>query len=258
VRAPSGFPTVAADALPWLDVDQMMQVDRLMIHRYGIDLPLMMENAGRALAELTRRLTFGGDAKGAPVLILGGSGGNGGGALVAARRLHGWGANVRVHLARPIEALAPVIARQARILRQIGLAMGKGVPAGESAPGTAILDGLVGYSLRGAPRTEMARMIRWAGEQPGDVIALDLPSGLDPTTGIPPGPAIRAAATLTLALPKVGLSCPAAAGHVGQLYLGDIGVPPELYREPTLDLHVGAIFSRGGIVRVVSSRDQIG
>jgi NAD(P)H-hydrate epimerase len=77
-----------------------------------------------------------------------------------------------------------------------------------------------------------------------------MPSGLDATDGAIYEPAIRATATMTLALPKVGLFSEAAATHVGELYLADISVPPALYAGPPLQLEVGPIFAADDIVRI--------
>ena len=82
------------------------------------------------------------------------------------------------------------------------------------------------------------------------VIALDTPSGLDTTKGIPGEPCIRANATLTLALPKVGLLTPEAAAVTGELYLADISVPPGLYAG--LGLEIGNIFERDTIMRLTA------
>jgi len=68
-----------------------------MMDDYRISLFQMMENAGRCLAMLTRERFLQGDAKGKAITVLAGNGGNGGGALVAARRLHNWGAHVKTH-----------------------------------------------------------------------------------------------------------------------------------------------------------------
>lgn len=95
-----------------------------------------------------------------------------------------------------------------------------------------ILDGLLGYSLKGAPRNGVAALIRLALRQGAPIVSLDLPSGIDATTGEVHEPAISAAATLTLALPKTGLYAAAARAHIGELYLADIGVPPQLYAGP--------------------------
>ena len=93
-------------------------------------------------------------------------------------------------------------------------------------------------------------MIDWANEQKGKVLSLDTPSGIDLTSGIIHDPAIKANATLTLALPKVALYSKAVKKLRGDLYLGDISVPPSLYAEPTLGLEVKRIFKNGDLVRL--------
>ena len=110
-----------------------------------------------------------------------------------------------------------------------------------------VIDGLVGYSLRGDPRLETAGLIRWANESGNDILALDVPSGLEATTGQVMNPAIRPTATMTLALPKTGLR---RTGVAGELYLADIGVPPELYSRPPLNLSVPNVFAESEIVLI--------
>jgi len=85
------------------------------------------------------------------------------------------------------------------------------------------------------------------GEQK-PILALDAPSGLDSTTGQLADPCIRATATLTLALPKVGLLSETAREVVGELFLADIGVPRKLYA--SLGLRVPALFGVGPILRL--------
>jgi NAD(P)H-hydrate epimerase len=82
------------------------------------------------------------------------------------------------------------------------------------------------------------------------IIALDNPTGLNTTSGIPSTSCIQAAVTLTLALPKVGLLQPGAKPFVGELYLADIGVPPELYAWPSLGLNVVSPFGRESILKL--------
>jgi NAD(P)H-hydrate epimerase len=223
-------------------------VDRAMIEDYRIDLPRMMENAGRALAIVARERFLAGDPRGKAVAVLAGTGGNGGGALVAARRLHAWGAEVTVVLAS--DALTPVPAQQLGILRRMGVRVHPAADVGDMPASAAVLDGLIGYSLRGDPRGSTADLIRWANTHPGRVLSLDVPSGIDAGTGTVYDPAVRATATLTLALPKHGLRDPAAAPLVGELYLADIGVPPGLYAGPGLGLAVGPIFAQSDIARL--------
>lgn len=210
----------------WPEIDRagMIEVDRRMVGSYGIALEKMMENAGRALATLAWRRWLA--AHGAPrATVLAGSGGNGGGALVAARRLAAWGAGVEIVLSRPAAALAPVPAAQLASLVAMGIAP-VDVP-GEGAD--LILDGLVGYSLAGAPDGRLAGLIAWANASGTPILALDVPSGFDAATGRVAASIIAAAATLTLALPKRGLSDPALRRAVGDLYLSDISVLPQLF-----------------------------
>ncbi len=219
-----------------------------MIEDYHIDLVQMMENAGLNLAHLARSRFLDGDPIDKRVLILAGSGGNGGGALACARRLHNWGSDVRVFLTRPGDELATVPAHQLDILRRMGVATVPSVPEAEEGRAGVIIDGIIGYSLSGAPIGQAAALIRWANAQEAPVLSLDLPSGLDATTGVAYSPCIRAAATMTLALPKIGLRAEGAARFVGELYLADIGVPPALYAK--LGFHPGPLFAREDVVRL--------
>ena len=82
------------------------------------------------------------------------------------------------------------------------------------------------------------------------MLALDAPSGIDTTSGTVFEPAIKATATMTLALPKEGLRVAGIKAQVGELYLADISVPPGLYSEPALGLAVGPIFAHSDVVRL--------
>lgn len=241
------------DEIPWLTTEQMIEVDRAMMEDYRIDLVRMMENAGRNLAHLARARFLDGDPRDRRVTVLAGTGGNGGGALVCARRLHNYGARVQVLLTRPDADFTRVPGEQLAILRRMGVAVAGAAGAAATAAQDLVIDGIIGYSLKGAPRGDAAVLIRWANAAGAPILALDAPSGVDTTTGAVFEPAIRAAATLTLALPKAGLRVPAVAGLVGELYLADISVPPALYAAPALRLEVGSIFAQGDIVRVVDS-----
>ena len=236
--------------IPYLTQEQMIEVDRAMIEDYGIELVQMMENAGRNLAHLARARFLGGDPREKQVVVLAGSGANGGGALVAARRLHNYGAQVAAYTTRSIEALTPIPARQLAILHRMQVPTALADRLQQAQTPDLILDGIIGYSLRGAPRGAAADLIRWANDQPAPTLALDVPSGVDATSGTAFDPAIRAAATLTLALPKVGLRAPGIQEHTGELYLADISVPPELYAAPALNFQVEPLFSKSDIIRL--------
>jgi NAD(P)H-hydrate epimerase len=180
-----------------------------------------------------------------------GSGGNGGGALVCARRLHNWGASVQVFLTKPSQAFTDVPAHQLDILQRMQVPIAQAEMLKQNDKIDLIVDGIIGYSLSGAPRGAAAEMIRWANVQEGTpILALDTPSGIDATTGTVFAPAIKATATMTLALPKEGLHATGTEQYVGELYLADVGVPPSLYAIPTLRLNVDAIFAQEEIVRL--------
>ncbi len=238
----------APDTLPWLTTEQMIEVDRIMMDDLAIGLAQMMESAGRDLAQLTRLRVLDGDPRGRRVVVLAGPGGNGGGALVAARRLHGWGADVTVVTSS--DRFAGVPAEQLDRVDRLGIERHDADHVGRIGSFDVVLDGVIGYSLTGAPRGAAATLIAAANELAPAVLSLDVPSGLDTTTGDVHDPVVQATATLTLALPKIGLRADAARRVVGELYLGDIGVPAALYSAPSLGLGVGPVFSAAEILRI--------
>jgi NAD(P)H-hydrate epimerase len=238
------------DEAPDLTTEQMVEVDRAMIEDYGIELIQMMENAGRNLAHLARERFLDSNPQGKHVIVLAGRGGNGGGAMVCARRLSNWGATVSVYLPKEEGEFQGVPARQLSILSRMELPIlqpGDTVLSSELGGADVIVDGLIGYSLSGSPRGTAAELIRWANEQSTPILSLDTPSGLDTATGKVFDPTIKAAATLTLALPKQGLRT--RREQVGELYLADISVPPALY-EKALGLKVGPLFAESDVIRL--------
>ena len=188
--------------VPFISTDQMREVDRAMIDDYDIVLIQMMENAGRALAHLARTRFLEGDPRGRRVLVLAGTGGNGGGGLVCARRLDNWGADVSVWLPASLSQLTETPRHQLTTLERMGVPIKIAGDESDLPPADLIVDALIGYSLSGAPRGPAAGLIRSANAHTAPVLALDVPSGVDAGTGAVRDPAIMAEATLTLALPK--------------------------------------------------------
>ena len=235
---------------PKIDTAQMIEVDRLMIEEYQIELIQMMENAGRCLAILAKERFLDGDVEGKNIVVLAGTGGNGGGALVAARRLQNWGAKVHVFTTAEEERFTSVPLHQYRILKRMGVPITLAEAPSESENIDAVLDGVIGYSLNGNPYGFAAAMIHWANSQKVPIVALDTPSGLDLTTGKLYEPIIKASATLTLAMAKKGLFASEAKEVVGELYVGDISVPQELYQEKSLGLKPTNIFRYSDIIRL--------
>ena len=245
---------VPASAIPSLSAAQMAEVDRLAVDEHGISLLQMMEQAGSHLAEVIR-IELGGSLVGRDIVVATGPGNNGGGGLTAARHLANRGAEVRVVLASPAMRSTEASRHQLASL----IAMGADccvatydLPDADvvRAMSTAdvIVDAILGYSLKGPPRGDVERLISFVLQADRPVISLDLPSGLDPDTGSVPGVAITAAATMTLALPKVGLLKREGLTHVGRLYLADIGLPTRLYA--ALGIQVDSPFVGSRIVKM--------
>lgn len=229
-----------------LTTEQMIEVDRLMIEEYGILLIQMMENAGRDLATQAKRMLTK-ELSDRKIVILCGTGNNGGGGMVAARHLHNWGAQVWTPLVGDQKSLKEVPSHQWATLQKMGLSGMKPALDLPEQP-DLIIDAIIGYGLHGNPRGAAVDWINWGNNQESAILALDTPSGLDTTSGFPGSPCIRATATLTLGLPKIGLHSSQAKPYVGDLYLADIGVPPELYQR--IGLHVKAIFKKDTIIRI--------
>ena len=244
------IPVYMKSVVPYVTTEQMIEVDRAMMEDYQIELIQMMENAGRNLAHLACMRFLNGHPGGKLIAGLAGTGGNGGGALVCAQRLANWGADVRVYTTQPDDAFTPIPAHQLDILHRMQVPVDAAKDVSKLDAPDLVVDGIIGYSLRGGPYGTAADLIRWANGQTAAVLSLDAPSGVDTTTGTVFDPAIRATATMTLALPKKGLRASGVAANAGELYLADISVPPELYAEAALGLRVGQIFAQNDLVRL--------
>ena len=214
----ASFVTDGGVAVPAVTAEQMREIDRIAVEETGPNLFQMMEHAGRNLARHTLDL-LGRNWKSARVVVLAGGGGNGGGGICAARHLANRDIDVALVLSEP-DGLGDVPAFQRKVF-----ASTRGHEIDAAAVGRqradVIVDALIGYGLRAAPHGRTADLIAWANENDSPILALDVPSGLNATTGDCSGACIRATTTLTLALPKTGLT----AECVGDLWLADIGIP---------------------------------
>jgi NAD(P)H-hydrate epimerase len=238
---------IPSSIVPALTTAQMREVDRAMIQDVGISLLQMMENAGRGLAELAR-FQLGGRVDGETIVILAGPGNNGGGGMAAARHLANWGAHVRVLLSGEPGPDKSVARQQLETLKRIEIPVAALEPA-DLPHASLYLDALIGYGLTGSPRGRAAALIRRANESGRPIISLDATSGLDTGSGQVFDPCICARATLTLALPKTGLYAAGASRVIGELFLADISVPPQIYARMGID--VPNVFSEASVVRLI-------
>jgi hydroxyethylthiazole kinase-like uncharacterized protein yjeF len=222
----------------------MAEADRIASEELGIPLELLMENASHQIASAAR--AFLGEVAGKKIIAFAGSGNNGGDALGAVRHLLGWGADVGAVLSGPAERLRPLARRQHDILAKLGVR--QGAVAGDA---DLLIDGLLGYSVTGPPRDAVSDLIRTANASRLPILAVDLPSGLHPDTGEPLGITIRAAVTVTLALPKRGLMTTRSHALVGDLLLADIGIPAQAFDR--LAIQTRGLFEQGDLLRIIRS-----
>jgi NAD(P)H-hydrate epimerase len=201
----------------------MREIDRIAVEETGPNLFQMMENAGRNLALQTLEI-LGAEWRERQILVLAGAGGNGGGGICAARHLANRGAAVTLVLAASPPA-GSVPAFQHLVYTNTSGRETAADALRHERP-ELLIDALIGYGLTAAPRGIAADLITWANGSGAPTLSLDVPSGVDATTGETPGVAIRPGWTMTLALPKTGLR----SENAGHLVLADIGIPSETFR----------------------------
>jgi len=190
------FHTPTGRAVTAVTADEMRDVDRVAVDDVGLQLLQMMENAGRVLAWHVR------DVRDGDVVVVAGNGGNGGGGLACARHLANRGVSVRVRLDSHPEELSGAAAHQYRILDEMDVPTDTAPEVGGDERPT-VVDALIGYGLAGDVRPPAQGYIEQMNDARGPVVSLDVPSGVDATTGEPLGTAVRPDRTVTLALPKV-------------------------------------------------------
>ncbi|MEF8980156.1 MAG: NAD(P)H-hydrate epimerase [Haloarculaceae archaeon] len=200
---------------------EMRDVDRVAVEDVGLQLLQMMENAGRILAGHVRDARDDDD----DVIVVAGNGGNGGGGLTCARHLANRDIPIQVVLERPPEELSGAAAHQSHILDEMNVSVTSGVESlADADERTTIVDALIGYGLSGDVRPPTDEYIDRMNDLSGPTVSLDVPSGIDATTGESLGGAVVPDRTVTLALPKTGLDA-----LTGELYLADISIPRTVY-----------------------------
>ncbi len=224
---PLRYVTASGMQVPAVTTDGMREIDRIAIEETGPNLFQMMENAGRNLA-LQAIEVLGPTWRERHILVLAGPGANGGGGICAARHLANHGADVTLVRAAPVSA-GGVPAFQHHVYAGAGGREMEADALRDEQP-DLLVDALIGYGLSAPPHGIAAELIAWANDSATPILSLDIPSGVDATTGDTPGIAIRPRWTMTLALPKTGLR----PDNCGQLVLADIGIPAGTFRRAGL------------------------
>ncbi len=240
----------------------MRDVDRAA-GGYGLAVPVLMECAGTLVARAAARMLRGRDPGGDPdlvslhreagarwgrwrprplgdrVLVLAGRGNNGGDGMVAARYLHEWGFRVSVLLAGEPESLGEAPRAEWRLLERLGVACRPLPPdpaacaaavKGAAAQADLAVDALVGTGARLPLGGVLEAAAAALGVSGLPVLAVDIPSGLDPDGGTAPGVCVRADVTVTMCRPKVGMLLDPEA-RSGEILVALIPIPAVAVRE---------------------------
>ena len=198
---------MSSSARPTLSSSQVKRLDELCAERFGIPTDWLMEAAGWQVAR---------NVEEAAVIVCG-VGNNAGDGLAAARHLHRWGLLTRVCCVDR-SRLRGAAARELDVLERLGVAPSSKLDLDGAR---VVVDAIFGTGLTRAPDGRFAEWIRAINDSGKRVLSVDVPSGLDAESGVAYSPVVRADVTITLGLPKRGLS--------GDVRVVDIGIPDEAY-----------------------------
>ena len=225
-------PEIPDRPMLWFSRAQLMQVDRRAVEEFGISVLMLMENAGREVAQVARSYTM----EGSSVLILAGAGNNGGDGLVAARHLANHGHRVTILLTVDEHKFTGAAQTQLQIIRKMGIPLAI-LPRQKEAftqwlehsdVGDAVVDAIFGTGLNRPLDGSIQELIAAVNQSNRRVISVDIPSGLDCDTGQALGIAVHATHTVSFCGMKIGFEAADAISYLGQLSIGDIGAPQAL------------------------------
>ncbi len=208
---------MSSSGLPFLNSRQVKEVDALAQERFGISVDWLMEAAGWQVARFCPTATA----------VVCGVGNNAGDGLAAARHLHRWGKLAGVFCV-DVARLQGAAARELVALRRIGVAVSSDLRLDGAQ---AVVDAIFGTGLSRGPEGHFATWIEAINSSQTQVIAVDVPSGLDADSGVAYSPSVQATTTVTLGLPKPGLIAGDGPRLAGDVWVADIGVPFEAYAQ---------------------------
>ncbi len=214
-------------------VAQAKRLDHLAIHTLGIPSIVLMESAGRAAAQEVLEVLK--HKKQKSVCIFCGSGNNGGDGLVVARYLFNQSIKVKVFLIGDLRNLKQDPSINYQILKKLRCPVKfiRAVNAEVSQclrRADVIVDAIFGIGLARQIEEPFKLIIEAINRSKKYVLALDVPSGLDATSGKILGVCVKAACTVTFAVMKTGFSKNSGPRYTGKVVVADIGIPKELER----------------------------
>jgi hydroxyethylthiazole kinase-like uncharacterized protein yjeF len=228
---------------PLLEAGEMREVDRWAIAEKKIAVGQLMERAGEGLAAVVARR-----APAGRIAMVCGKGNNGGDGIVAARLLRQAGRDVDVLLVWPAEWIGEDAQKQ---LKQLPGPAPVPFEAGRLNKAHVIVDCLLGTGSSGSPRAPADRVIEEMEAARAPVVAADVPSGVDASTGEVQGPAVHCVATAAFHKAKVGLWIRPGKAYAGEVEVVDIGIPRGGPAQP----EAGLITS--GVLREVPRRSAV-
>ncbi len=213
----------------------MQSFEKFACDNFDISIDDMMQNAGRAVFDVVME-----EIKPSAVLVVVGKGNNGGDALVTARLLYKEGAVVTIMSPYPDDEFTEAALAEMEKVRKAGIPIvnntdelnlrKRDIDSSPSDDGfDLIIDGLFGFSLKGNPRSPADEIINWMNYSGIPILSVDVPSGLDTESGQVMNPSVKASYAVTLGMPKIGLD--KHKEYVGNLYLGNLGIPQKAYEK---------------------------
>jgi NAD(P)H-hydrate epimerase len=226
--------------IPLLDAETMRGIDRWAIEEQGVLSLDLMERAGAGVTRAVERLVPDG-----PVAVVCGKGNNGGDGLVVARLLRQAGRSVTVVCtAPPCDFAGDAGVNLERLPGDAPLELTEGREGAERAIAGAavIVDALLGTGFQGEPRGTVGETIELVNAASVQVASVDVPSGVDASTGVVAGAAVRAAVTVTFHAGKPGLWIAPGKAHAGEVETIEIGIPRGSPKETKVGLIAPSVF----------------
>ncbi len=213
---------------------EMRELDRRTIKELGTSGEILMRRAGQGIAEIAQKILI--KRNGRAILLIAGTGNNGGDVFAAATKLAHTGPQLDVWICGLQQRIKGDAKTHLEKMMRVGIVPKEVHDINDLLPSVApdlIVDGLLGVGSKGAPRGFMASLIDWINrrEEHSFVLSIDLPSGVDADRGVAEGSAVKADLTVTVGQPKTGLIRPEAIPFVGQVKIVDIGIPTKWIEE---------------------------
>jgi len=224
-----------------VDAVTMRAMDGRAVADYAMKGLQLMENAGRSVAEAVLDELVDMDCGPKRVAIICGKGNNGGDGFVSARHLANAGVEVRLYCLARLSEYKGDSRVNMRCWQKMGGGI-RGIFSGDDIKKAVsslrhagiIVDALLGTGIIGGARGLYCEAIELINTMKARVISIDVPSGLNASTGAASGPVVRADITVTMALPKLGFFLPPGADFTGEIEVADIGMPISILRDAVL------------------------